>query len=313
MRTLVDAVLAGNERAAGRLLRGIDDDAPGAFDAIEALHAHTGNAFILGITGNPGSGKSTLVNALVAELRRHDHTVGVIAIDPTSPFTGGAILGDRVRIAEHALDPGVYIRSVATRGNLGGISRSTPALLAVMDAMGFDWIIVETVGVGQDEVDIAAFCDTCVVVAVPGLGDTIQASKAGILEVADIFVVNKADRPGADTITRELTQMISLDTRQDSKPPPVLPTVATRGDGVDALHAAIQTHRDSGHDVAQRRKRRRRMLARMIAIGEAARRIDALLDGPVWADIESRMQSGEISPFAAARLLAASGRSDEES
>lgn len=284
-------------------MRLVDDGAPEALIAMEELHAHTGNAYILGITGNPGSGKSTLVNGLVKKLRGRGESVGVVAIDPTSPFSGGAILGDRVRMAEHALDDGVYIRSVATRGNLGGISRSTPAMLHVLDAMGFDWLIVETVGVGQDEVDIAAFADTCVVVAVPGLGDEVQAAKAGILEIADIFVVNKADRQGADRLKRELNQMLDLDAH-DGWRPPVVPTTATTLDGIDDLLGGIDKHRaESTDELDMRRRRRNRQLTRLLAMGEAARRIDAYLSSEQWKKIDERIVDGEVSPFRAAGIV----------
>ena len=301
--SLASRVLAGDERAAGRLMRLVDDADPTGLAAIEELHPHTGNAYVLGVTGNPGSGKSTIVNGLINLLRERGESVGVVAIDPTSPFSGGSILGDRVRMAEHSLDSGVYIRSVATRGNLGGISRSTPAIMHVLDAMGFDWLIVETVGVGQDEVDIAAFADTCVVVAVPGLGDEVQAAKAGILEVADIFVLNKSDRQGADRLRRELNQMLDLD-GDDAWRPPVVPTVATTGDGLITLLGEIDRHRDEcGAELVARRHRRNRHLTRLIALGEMARQIDAYLGSPAWATLDARIADGELSPFAAAATV----------
>lgn len=301
--SLASRVLAGDERAAGRLMRLVDDADPTGLAAIEELHPHTGNAYVLGVTGNPGSGKSTIVNGLINLLRERGESVGVVAIDPTSPFSGGSILGDRVRMAEHSLDSGVYIRSVATRGNLGGISRSTPAIMHVLDAMGFDWLIVETVGVGQDEVDIAAFADTCVVVAVPGLGDEVQAAKAGILEVADIFVLNKSDRQGADRLRRELNQMLDLD-GDDAWRPPVVPTVATTGDGLITLLGEIDRHRDEcGAELVARRHRRNRHLTRLLALGEMARQIDAYLGSPAWATLDARIADGELSPFAAAATV----------
>ena len=206
----VDKILRGDVRAAARLMRDLDDEMPSSRAALRALHAHTGHAFIVGITGNPGAGKSTLTDALIAHWRGQGKTVGIVAIDPTSPFTGGAILGDRVRMQRHATDEGVFIRSMATRGNLGGISRSTLDVVRVMDAMGKDVVVIETVGVGQDEIEVTRAAHTSVVVVVPGLGDDIQAIKAGILEIADVFVVNKADRPGADRTARELKMMLEL-------------------------------------------------------------------------------------------------------
>src|SRR5919201_207666 len=208
--SLADRVLAGDIRAASRLMRGIEDGDPSATRVLQALFPSTGRAWVVGITGSPGSGKSTLTDKLIAHYRAAGKRVGVIAVDPSSPFTGGAILGDRIRMQEHATDPGVFIRSLATRGNLGGLSRATGDCIRVMDAMGREVILVETVGVGQDEIDIAQTAHTTVVVVVPGMGDDIQAIKAGILEVADIFVVNKADLDGADRAVRELRAMLEL-------------------------------------------------------------------------------------------------------
>ena len=237
-------VLEGSVRAAARLMRDIDDGRPQAIVELKQLYPHTGKAFIIGITGPPGAGKSTLVDQLTASFRKQGKKVGVVAIDPTSPFTGGAILGDRIRMNRHACDEGVFIRSLATRGALGGLSRSTSDVALVMDAMGMDIIIIETVGVGQDEVDIVKEAHTTCVVMVPGLGDDIQAIKAGILEIGDIFVVNKADREGAERTARELCNM--LDMRQSTGQtwsPKVLQTEAQRGTGIDELAAEILAHR----------------------------------------------------------------------
>jgi LAO/AO transport system kinase len=302
-KPLSERVLQGDERAASRLMRLVDDGDPRGREELDKLYSHTGDAYVVGVTGNPGSGKSTLVDGLIGKLRERGDSVGVIAIDPTSPFSGGAILGDRVRMGTHATDPGVFIRSVATRGNLGGISRSTPAILQVLDAMGFDWIIVETVGVGQDEVDIAAFADTCCVVMVPGMGDDVQAAKAGLLEVADLFIVNKSDRQGAKRVVRELRQMLDLDPEDRTWTPPIVSTVATAGEGLDDLLMSIEKHRTSDGARAERRRRRNRHLTRLIAAGEITRRIDAWLDSEAFHALQARIDDGTLSPFAAADLL----------
>ncbi len=242
----IDPILQGDVRAAARLMRDLDDRRPEALAALKALFAHTGKAYVVGITGNPGAGKSTVVDALIAHYRGAGERVGVVAVDPTSPFSGGAILGDRIRMQRHALDPEVFIRSVATRGHLGGLSRSTFDIVHVLDAMGFQRILVETVGVGQDEVDVMRAAHTTVVVTVPGLGDDIQAIKSGLLEVADVLVVNKADREGADRTERDLMHMLDLRTG-DRKDVQIVRTIATRGtadgSGIVELAAAVEAHR----------------------------------------------------------------------
>ncbi|HEY6002023.1 MAG TPA: methylmalonyl Co-A mutase-associated GTPase MeaB [Anaeromyxobacter sp.] len=210
MTTLAERVLSGDVRAAARLMRDLDDRLPEAEEALRTLFPRTGRAYVVGLTGAPGTGKSSLTDRLIAHYRAAGKSVGVVAIDPTSPFSGGAILGDRIRMQDHALDPGVFIRSLATRGHLGGLSRSTSDVVQVLDAMGKDLVIVETVGVGQDEIEVASFAHTVVVVAVPGLGDDVQAIKAGVLEIADVFAVNKADREGADRTMRDLQMMLEL-------------------------------------------------------------------------------------------------------
>ena len=240
MGALADRVLQGDVRAAARLMRLIDDAQPAAEGELRALFPSTGRAQLIGITGNPGAGKSTLVDRLIAHLRRLGKTVGVIAVDPTSPFTGGAILGDRIRMQDHALDPGVFIRSLATRGQLGGLSRATGDCVRVLDAMGKDVVIVETVGVGQDEVEICRLAHTTVVVVVPGLGDDIQAIKAGILEVADLFCVNKADREGADRTVRDLRQMMELAAKD--REVAIVKCVASQGEGIGELWDGIEAH-----------------------------------------------------------------------
>lgn len=242
--SLAKQVLEGNIRAAARLMRDIDDGRPQAIEELKRLYPHTGKAFIIGITGPPGAGKSTLVDQLTASFRTRGKKVGVVAIDPTSPFTGGAILGDRIRMNRHSCDEGVFIRSLATRGALGGISRSTSDVALVMDALGMDIVIIETVGVGQDEVDIVKEAHTTCVVMVPGLGDDIQAIKAGILEIGDIFVVNKADREGADRTARELGTMLEMRHAVEGNwNPKVMKTEAQRGTGIDELTDEILAHR----------------------------------------------------------------------
>jgi len=243
--SLAEQVLEGNIRAAARLMRDIDDGRPQAIEELKQLYPRTGSAFIIGITGPPGAGKSTLVDQLTASFRARGKKVGVVAIDPTSPFTGGAILGDRIRMNRHSCDEGVFIRSLATRGALGGLSRSTSDVALVMDALGMDIIIIETVGVGQDEVDIVKEAHTTCVVMVPGLGDDIQAIKAGILEIGDIFVVNKADREGADRTARELGTMLEMRHPAEGQwNPQVMKTEAQRGTGIEELTSEILAHRD---------------------------------------------------------------------
>ncbi|WP_298269655.1 methylmalonyl Co-A mutase-associated GTPase MeaB [Geobacter sp.] len=249
--SLADRILDGDIRAAARLMRDLDDGFRSAADEMKKLYPLTGRAFILGITGPPGAGKSTLVDQLTAAYRQRDKRVGVVAIDPTSPFTGGAILGDRIRMNRHADDPDVFIRSLATRGHMGGLSRSTGDVVNVMDAMGMDVVIIETVGVGQDEIDIVRMAHTTVVVSVPGLGDDIQAIKAGVLEIGDVFVVNKADRDGADRTARELSVMLEMkQTKPDDWQPKVLLTEASRNRGIEEMVVEIENHRrylvDSG-------------------------------------------------------------------
>jgi len=242
--TLAERVLDGDVRAAARLMRDIDDRFKSAVVELKTLYPRTGNAYILGITGPPGAGKSTLVDQIVAAYRKKDLLVGVVAIDPTSPFSGGAILGDRIRMNRHADDAGVFIRSLATRGCLGGMSRSTMDVVNVMDAMGMDVIVVETVGVGQDEVDIVSTAHTTVVVMVPGMGDDIQAIKAGILEIGDVFVVNKADRDGAERTARELSAMLEMKHPEPGAwQPHVLKTEGSRGVGIEELVEEFEAHR----------------------------------------------------------------------
>ena len=232
--SIAQDVVHGNIRVAARLMRNLDDRMPGSVEALKELYPHTGKARIIGVTGNPGSGKSTLVDGLIRHYRKQQQRVGVVAVDPSSPFSGGAILGDRIRMQRHALDEGVFIRSLASRGHLGGLSRSTSDIVTVLDAMGHDLVFIETVGVGQAEVDIVEAAHLSVVITVPGLGDEVQAIKAGILEIADVLCVNKADRQGAHRTMQDLQMMVELSTSERPRPP-ILATVASRGEGLDEL------------------------------------------------------------------------------
>jgi LAO/AO transport system kinase len=246
MQNLATEVLQGSVRAMARLITLVENEGPEAPELLGAIHPHTGRAYVLGITGSPGTGKSTLTDKITAVLRQQKQTVGIIAVDPSSPFTGGALLGDRIRMQRASVDPDVFIRSMATRGNLGGLARATANAIKIMDAFGKDWVIVETVGVGQDEVDIARTADTTVVVLAPGLGDTIQSMKAGVMEIADLYVVNKADRPGADNLVTEVNLRVEQDSQIKNAPwrTPVLKTVALEDQGTEPLVEAIASHRD---------------------------------------------------------------------
>jgi len=240
---LVERFLSGDRRALARIITRVENEAPAGRDYLRHLFPHSGKTHTIGITGGAGSGKSTLTSALAAEYRRRGKTIGIVAVDPSSPFTHGAILGDRIRMQEHALDPGVYVRSMASRGALGGLAPTIDDVVAVLDAFGFDYVLIETVGAGQDEVEIAGTALTTVLVNNPGTGDDIQALKAGIIEIADILVVNKADHPGADILVSQLQALLSL-APAGQRRPPILKTTATRGEGLDRLADAIEEHRE---------------------------------------------------------------------
>jgi LAO/AO transport system kinase len=258
--SLAKRILEGDIRAASRLMRDIDDRMPAALGSLKELYPETGRAYIIGVTGPPGSGKSTIVDKMVDIFRKEEKSVGIVAVDPTSPFTGGAILGDRVRMQRHATDEGVFIRSLATRGCLGGVSRSTQDIVNVMDAMGKDIIIVETVGVGQDEVEIVNTAHTSIVVLVPGLGDDIQAIKAGIIEIGDIFVINKCDREGADRMERDLQMVLEMGRkREDGWEPLIFRTEAILGKGIFELVYGIYRHKQAleGSQAFERKRRER--------------------------------------------------------
>ncbi|MEV6244139.1 methylmalonyl Co-A mutase-associated GTPase MeaB [Lentzea sp. NPDC051838] len=300
---LVDRARDGEPRAIARLISLVEQGSAQLPVVAAALAPFTGHAQVIGITGAPGVGKSTSTNALVRAFRAEGKRVAVVAVDPSSPFSGGALLGDRVRMGDHATDSGVFIRSMATRGHLGGLSWATPQALRVLDAAGFDVILVETVGVGQSEVEIVALADTTLVLLAPGMGDGIQAAKAGILEIADVFVVNKADRDGADQTARDLKYMISLGRRDREGPlwrPPVVKTVAARMEGLDRVVSAIAEHHSwmaSHGELIERRLRRAGAEIEAIAVERVRTRF-----GPV-DQLAKRVVSGELDPFAAAEQL----------
>ena len=268
---LLEPLRRGEHRALGRAISWMENGHPGARDLMAKVWPHLGRAVVIGITGSPGAGKSTLTDQLARALRAGGQRVGILAVDPTSPFSGGAILGDRIRMQRIAADPGIFIRSMATRGALGGLARATQDAIDLLDAAGFDTVIVETVGVGQDEVDVVSCVQTCCVVLVPGMGDEIQALKAGIMEVADLFIINKADRDGADQVERELEAMKSLATVRDWDPP-VLRTIAQVGEGVPALPAQVREHGQwlRAHGGLARKARERARLRFESLLAEAA-------------------------------------------
>jgi LAO/AO transport system kinase len=237
--SLIDQLRSGDVRALARAISTVENHASGWSELLKGLFPHTGKARVLGLTGPPGAGKSTLVDHLARFYRKDNRTVGIVAVDPTSPYTGGAILGDRIRMQEHFSDPGIYIRSMATRGSLGGLARTTADVTTVLDASGRDVIMIETVGVGQDEVDIVRLADVTILILVPGMGDDVQTIKAGIMEIADIFVINKSDRDGAEHVEREIRTLQSLATRSDRWTPPIVKTVASQGIGIEELAGAV--------------------------------------------------------------------------
>jgi LAO/AO transport system kinase len=335
--SLIESVVAGETRAIARALRDVDDRVPGYLEVLKGLFPSTGRAWIVGITGNPGAGKSTLTDQLAIALRKQQKKVGILCVDPSSPYTGGAILGDRIRMTRHATDPGVFIRSVATRGHLGGLSRSARDMVRVLDAAGFDVVLVETVGVGQDELEITRTAHSTLVVSAPGLGDEVQAIKAGLLETADVFAVNKADREGADSTVRDLELMIALGTEAmvaagkrkghvvhggvkvdaipdgqavaEEKPtlwtPPILKCVATRGEGIAEVLAGLERHHAWIQTTESGRERRRARLVEEVREGlretliEAATRALAAELEAVAAEVDART----IDPYTATERL----------
>jgi LAO/AO transport system kinase len=306
---LVERLLKGDRRALARIVSLIENNAPETRRILGELHRHGGHAHVVGLTGSPGAGKSTLVMQLARELRWRDMRVGIVAVDPSSPFTGGAILGDRIRMQELAGDPNVFIRSMASRGSLGGLAASTRDVVRALDAAGFDTIIIETVGAGQAEVEIVRAAQTVVVVTVPGMGDDIQAIKAGILEIADIFVVNKADRPGADQTAAELRMLLSLDAHRGERDwrVPIVKTSAASGEGIpelaDKLAAHLQSLRETGQ-LASRSGRQAR--SEMLALLQQAMlaRIEATVGPEEWRRLIDEVVERQTDPYTAADLLA---------
>jgi LAO/AO transport system kinase len=306
---LVAAASSGDPRSVARLISLVEDASPRLREVMAALAPRAGHAQIVGLTGAPGVGKSTSTSALVRAFRDRQMRVGVLAVDPSSPFTGGALLGDRVRMQDHATDPGVYIRSLASRGHLGGLSWATPQALRVLDAAGFDVVLVETVGVGQAEIDIASLADTTIVLLAPGMGDGVQAAKAGILEIADLLVVNKADRDGADQTVRELRQMLQLGTTRvaaDGWKPRVIKTVASRNEGVGELVDAIGDHRawmERSGELARRRLARASDEIENIALVTLRAKIGDLRGGTLLTDLAADVVAGTCDPYSAADRL----------
>ncbi len=306
---LAERVLAGDSRAIARAISLIENEDPQAGALVRAIFRKTGRAYIIGVTGPPGAGKSTLVDRMTADIRHRGHTVGVLTVDPTSPFSGGAVLGDRLRMQGHAADEGVFIRSMATRGHLGGLARASGDAVLVLDAAGKDIIVIETVGVGQDEVDIIRTADVSIVTLVPGMGDDVQALKAGIMEIADIFVVNKADREGADRLVATIESNLSLQTLGPGDEglwrPPILKTIATNGTGVPELVDAVwrfRSHSEATHSV-RRQKRSEFGLRELVSKRFMQRLEQGVLQPGEFEAIANRVAAREVDPYTAADEL----------
>ncbi len=308
---LADDVLAGSHQAAARVMSLVEDGTPEGYALLKRLYPSTGRAYVVGITGPPGAGKSTVVDVLTTTLRQQGKTVGIVAVDPTSPFSGGAILGDRIRMQDHATDPGVFIRSMATRGSLGGLAPATTDIVKVLDAMRFEVVFIETVGTGQSEVDIVGAADTTVIVLVAGLGDTVQTIKAGIMEIGDVFVINKADQGDADRTVAEVKMMLGLKSKSNGWHPPVLTTVATTGAGVSQMLAAVEDHRhylERHHLLEDRRRHRRRAeILRIVELQSRDRALEIAARSGRLDDLVERVYRGELDPYTAAAQLLESG------
>ena len=303
---LLERARTGRIADIARLLSIVENDEPGAADVVRQTYAQTGRATLVGFTGPPGAGKSTLVSALTAAYRQAGGRVAVVAVDPSSPYTGGAILGDRIRMRDRSLDTGVFIRSMANRGQSGGLARATRRIVGVLDALGFDVVLVETVGVGQHEIEVARVVDTVCLLTIPGAGDDIQAIKAGIMEIADILVVNKADRPGADETVKDLTQMLNLGTPRTSWRPPVMRTSAKDGSGIEDLIAAVQKHRAWAVESGEARRRNveaMRSEIQMLMQERVLRELRERLDKEGLDDIVSRVVDKDLDPYGAVDVL----------
>jgi LAO/AO transport system kinase len=287
----VERIRAGEVRALARAISVIEDNTPEAAQLLKAIFPFSGKARVIGLTGAPGAGKSTLVDQLAREYRKQGRTVGIIAVDPTSPYTGGAILGDRIRMQSHHADSGIFIRSMATRGNLGGLARATTDVATALDASGKDVVLIETVGVGQDEVDIVRLADVTIVILVPGMGDDVQTIKAGIMEIADIFVINKSDREGAERVEREIRSMQSLAIRSDHWTPPIVKTVATEGKGIDDLAVAISNY--------EQFLQKQDLLLRKKISNWRERLTEMLRESLLERLLSERMKEGDLSRLAA--------------
>jgi LAO/AO transport system kinase len=302
---LVAGALAGERASIARLISMVERGGDSAHSAVGKLYPHTGSTYTVGVTGAPGAGKSTLTDKLISRIRKDDVEVGVLAIDPSSPFSGGAILGDRVRMQDHATDPGVFIRSMATRGHLGGLSLATPQAVRVLDAAGKPWVLIETVGVGQVEIEVAGEADTTLVVVNPGWGDAVQAAKAGLLEIADLFVVNKSDRDGAAETVRDLEFMLDLSLNSDWRPP-IVKTIASKGEGLDELWEAILSHRaflESDGRLAARRTKRIREELKAIVVERLYERAGEVLAGERFDELAAAVEAREVDPYSAADSL----------